>query len=217
MSIRTLITEDSITALRALEIKLSEFPEVVIKGTVNNGQEALDFLSKKHRIDIVFMDIEMPVMNGIQATEIIKQKYPQIKIIIITMHDADHYVFDAIKAGADSYILKDTKADKVFETILDTQNGGAVMSPSIAQKTLSFLRGSSFSGHVSEDESPQLSDRESEILEQIMKGLTNKAIADNLFISPFTVKRHIENIYKKLHAHNRVELLHKANKKKFLG
>jgi DNA-binding NarL/FixJ family response regulator len=157
------------------------------------------------------MDIEMPVMNGIDATFLIKQKYPEIKIVMITVYDDDDHIFRAIQAGADSYILKDTKAEKIYDTIIDTMAGGAVMSPSIAVKTLKLLRKSSDTERPhGQSEENLLSARESEILELLSKGLTNKVISGQLFISPFTVKRHIENIYQKLQAHNRTELLQKA-------
>ncbi|HPA23956.1 MAG TPA: response regulator transcription factor, partial [Ferruginibacter sp.] len=119
---------------------------------------------------------------------------------------------NAIKAGADSYILKDTKAEKIYETITDTLNGGSVMSPSIAIKALQLLKNAAHIKYFSKQDVPLLSDRETEILEQLSKGHTNKNIAENLFISPFTVKRHIENIYKKLQAQNRIELIEKARR-----
>ncbi len=158
------------------------------------------------------MDIEMPEMNGIDATEKIKKQYPQVKIVMITIYDDDDYIFNAIKAGADSYILKDTKAEKIYETITDTLNGGSVMSPSIAIKALQLLKNAAHIKYFSKQDVPLLSDRETEILEQLSKGHTNKNIAENLFISPFTVKRHIENIYKKLQAQNRIELIEKARR-----
>ena len=154
----------------------------------------------------------MPFMNGIEATEIIRQKFPQIKIVMITIYDDDDHIFNAIKAGADSYILKETRAEKIYETIIDTLNGGSVMSPSIALKTLQLLKSATYSIPRKEIEKITLSERETEILEQLSKGITNKRIAENLIISPFTVKRHIENIYQKLQSHNRIELLDKARK-----
>lgn len=214
--IKLLITEDNIFARKALEEKLSEFPDIAVKDVAQNGQEALQILEKNHSVDLIMMDIEMPVMNGIEATEIIKRKYPQIKIVMITVFDDDNYIFDAIKAGADSYILKETKSAKIYETITDTLNGGAVMSPSIAIKALNLLKNPIAPKSENPGEKIELSARETEILEQISQGHTNKEIAENLFISPFTVKRHIENIYQKLQAHNRIELVEKARKNKLI-
>ncbi len=212
---KIIITEDNVFARKALEEKLINFSDIIIKEIAQNGKEAIEIVDKNHNIDLILMDIEMPVMNGILATEIIKQKYPQIKIVIITVYDDDNHIFDAIKAGADSYILKETKAEKIYETIVDTLNGGAVMSPSIALKTLKLLR-NPLENKTSLNPEVDLSQREIEVLEQLCKGLKNKTIADNLFISPFTVKGHVQSIYKKLQAHNRVDLINKAQQNRLI-
>lgn len=209
---KIIITEDNFFALRALEEKLSIYDDISIIHRAKNGAELLDILIKDNNIDLILMDIEMPVMNGIDTTEKVKQLYPHIKIVIITIYDDDEYIFNAIKAGADSYILKETKAEKIYETLNDTLNGGSAMSPSIALKTLQLLKNVNFTKNKQTAEKVVLSERETKILEQISKGFSNKIIAENLFISPFTVKRHIENIYQKLQAHNRIELLEKARK-----
>lgn len=213
---KLIIVEDSVFALQAIEEKLANFSDVVISNIARNGEEALEVLEQNHSVDIILMDIEMPAMNGIEATRIIRKKYPQIKIVMITVYDDDNYIFDAIKAGADSYILKETKAEKIYETINDTLNGGAVMSPSIAVKTLQLLKNTPHIASAATPQTIELSKRETEILEQISTGLTNKIIAERLFISPFTVKRNIENIYQKLQAHNRIELLDKARQNKLI-
>lgn len=210
--IKIAITEDNILSQRTLEEKLSGYEDIAIVNTAKNGIELLDILALNSKIDLILMDIEMPLMNGIEATEIIRQKFPQIKIVMITIYDDDDHIFNAIKAGADSYILKETRAEKIYETIIDTLNGGSVMSPSIALKTLQLLKSATYSTPKIEIEKITLSERETEILEQLSKGITNKRIAENLIISPFTVKRHIENIYQKLQSHNRIELLEKARK-----
>lgn len=210
--IKIAIAEDNIFSLKAVEEKLSAFDDIVIIHTAQNGAKLLELLAKDSDIDLILMDIEMPVMNGIEATEKVKQQYPNIRIVMKTIYDDDGYIFNAIKAGADSYILKETKAEKIYETINDTLNGGSVMSPSIALKTLQLLKNASFIKSEQATEKLVLSERETEILEQLSKGFSNKIIAENLIISPFTVKRHIENIYQKLQAHNRIELLEKARK-----
>lgn len=210
--INVAIAEDNMFSLKALEEKLSAYDDLTIIRTAQNGAELLELLAYTSEIHLILMDIEMPVMNGIEATAKIKEQYPHIKIVVITIYDDDGYIFNAIKAGADSYILKETKAAKVYETILDTLNGGAVMSPSIALKTLRLLKNTPVLKAENYRDKIQLSEREAEILEQLSKGFSNKVIAEKLSISPFTVKRHIENIYQKLQAHNRVELLEKARK-----
>jgi DNA-binding NarL/FixJ family response regulator len=206
------IAEDNIFALNALKEKLSVYDDITIIHSAKNGAELLDLLAQNSDINLIFMDIEMPVLNGIETTEKIKQQYLDIKIVMITIYDDDEYIFNTIKAGADSYILKETKADKIYETIIDTLNGGSVMSPSIALKTLKLLKSTTYSIPQKGIEKITLSERETEILEQLSNGFTNKRIAESLIISPFTVKRHIENIYQKLQAHNRIEMLEKARK-----
>ncbi|POY38222.1 DNA-binding response regulator [Flavobacterium alvei] len=214
--IKILIVEDNFFLQKALEEKLSNFSDIIIKDIAQNGEEALVILEKNHVVDLILMDIEMPKMNGIKATEIIKSKYPQIKIVIITVFDNDENIFNAIKAGADGYLLKETKAEKIYEAIGETLSGGAAMSPSIAMKTLKFLKNPVVFEDLETPEQIALSDREIEVLEQLSQGLKNQAIADNLFISFSTVKKHIENIYKKLQAHNRIELIQKAKQNKLL-
>ena len=214
--VKILIVEDNFFLKKALEEKLSNFSDIAIKDTAQNGEEAIAILEINHVVDLILMDIEMPVMNGIKATEIIKSKYPQIKIVMITVFDNDDNVFNAIKAGADGYLLKETKAEKIYEAIIETLAGGAAMSPSIAMKTLKLLKNPIAFETESQTELVELSTREIEVLEQLSKGLKNSAIADNLFISFSTVKKHIENIYRKLQAHNRIELIQKAKQNKLL-
>ena len=214
--IKVILVEDNFFLKKALEEKLSNFSDIVIKDTAQNGEEAIAILEKNHVVDLILMDIEMPVMNGIKATEIIKSKYPQIKIIMITVFDNDENVFAAIKAGADGYLLKETKAEKIYEAITETLAGGAAMSPSIAMKTLKLLKNPIAFETANETELVELSTREIEVLEHLSKGLKNKDIADNLFLSTSTVKKHIENIYRKLQAHNRIEMLQKAKQNKLI-
>jgi DNA-binding NarL/FixJ family response regulator len=214
--IKIAIAEDNMKALKALREKLAFFEDILVVQTAQNGVDLLQKLEENSAVDLVFMDIEMPEMNGIETTRELKHRYPNIKVIIISMYDGDDYIFNAIKVGADSYILKEANAGKIYESVSDTLAGGAVMSPSIALKAMRLLKSTSPSSELAIVESTALSERESSILEQISKGFSNKRIAENLFISPFTVKRHIENIYQKLKTHNRIELLEKARKEGLL-
>ena len=156
------------------------------------------------------MDIEMPVLNGIEATALVKQKYPQIKIIMLTVFDNDEHIFNAIKAGADGYLLKETSPDILEKGIRETLSGGAAMNPSIAMRTLKLLRNPESISNLQEREEISLSSREVEVLEQLSKGLSYTKIAENLFLSPSTVRKHIENIYKKLQVHSKIEAVEKA-------
>ena len=206
------LVEDNRAALQALKQKLADYPNLSIGHEACNGEEILSQLSADASVDVVLMDIEMPRMDGITATRLIKGQYPRIKIVMVTIYDNDDFIFQAIQAGADSYILKETNAEKIYETINDTLNGGAVMSPSIAVKALQALKRSTASPAAQKENTPELSARETEVLECLSTGLTNKRIAEHLSISPFTVKRHIENIYQKLQAQSRVELVEKAKR-----
>lgn len=206
------LVEDNFSALQALKEKLCLYNDLTIQYEAANGEDILGYLEVDAAVDLIFLDIEMPMMNGIEATGLIKQKYPHIKIVMITIYDNDDYIFRAIQAGADSYILKESKAEKIYETILDTLNGGAVMSPSIAAKTLKLIKNPGEAIGARPEGGISLSQREQDILEHLSRGLANKKIANDLSISPFTVKRHIENIYKKLQARSRVELVEKARR-----
>ena len=206
------LAEDNPSALQALKEKISVYEDLYVKYEAFHGEEMVNLLLKDSNLDLIFMDIEMPVLNGIEATSIIKQKFPHIKVVMITIYDNDDFIFRAIQSGADSYILKETKAEKIYETIIDTLNGGAVMSPSIALKTLKLIKENNIASVAKPEAGIRLSDREMDILVHLSNGLTNKKIAEALIISPFTVKRHIENIYKKLQAGSRIELVDKARK-----
>tara|TARA_R100000655_G_C2984816_1_gene192291 strand:+ start:813 stop:1361 length:549 start_codon:yes stop_codon:yes gene_type:complete len=175
-----------------------------------NGTELLTKLQENHNLDIILMDIEMPVLNGIETTQIVKQKYPHIKIIMLTAFDNDEHIFNAIKAGADGYLLKEINPKDLYEGILETLNGGAAMNPSIAMKTLKLLRNPIDIQNLRDQEEISLSTREVEVLEQLSKGLSYTVIADHLFLSPSTVRKHIENIYKKLQVHSKIEAVQKA-------
>ena len=162
------------------------------------------------------MDIEMPVLNGIETTEIVKQKYPHIKIIMLTVFDNDENIFNAIKAGADGYLLKEINAKDLHDGIIETLNGGAAMNPSIALKTLKLLRNPITIQNKEDKEDIQLTAREIDVLEQLSKGLNYNKIAENLILSSGTVRKHIENIYRKLQVHNKLEAVQKAKRNKLI-
>ncbi|GAA4960205.1 response regulator transcription factor [Algibacter aquimarinus] len=216
MNIKIAIAEDNTFLIKAVEEKLSFFEDLKIKFSGMNGSELLEKLEDNHNIDIILMDIEMPILNGIETTEIVKQKYPQIKIIMLTVFDNDESIFNAIKAGADGYLLKEVNAKDLYDGILDTLNGGAAMNPSIALKTLKLLRNPIDFNNVNKQEDIRLTPREIDVLEQLSKGLSYNAIADNLVLSVGTVRKHIENIYKKLQVHNKLEAVQKAKKNKLI-
>ncbi len=216
MKIRIAIIDDNNFLIKSVRERLSFFDDVAISFTANDGQECMDKLKKNFRTDLILMDIEMPKLNGIETTALVKQKYPQIKIIMLTVFDDDDNIFKAIQSGADGYLLKDTAPQALYDAIVQTVEGGAAMTPSIALKTLNLLR-SPLSVHDDEtDDNIRLTSRETEVLEQLSKGLTYTAIAENLCISPSTVRRHIENIYQKLQVHSKTEAIALAKKRRMI-
>ncbi|NJX16788.1 response regulator [Tamlana crocina] len=216
MKIKIAIADDNSFLINMVAEKLSFFDDLDFKFSAMNGADLLKKLEDNHNIDVVLMDIEMPILNGIEATEKIKQRYPHIKIIMLTVFDNDENIFNAIKAGADGYLLKEVNAKDLHAGILETLNGGAAMNPSIALKTLKLLRNPINLNNVSKEGDIKLTAREVEVLEQLSKGLSYSLIADNLILSVGTVRKHIENIYKKLQVHNKLEAVQKAKKNNWI-
>ena len=208
--IKTVIVDDNTFLIKAIQEKLSFFDDIQIKFTALDGSDLLTKISNNHNIDVILMDIDMPVLNGIEATEIIKNKYPHIKVIMLTVFDNDENIFNAIKAGADGYLLKEVNPKDLHQGILETLNGGATMTPSIALKTLKLFRNPiAFDTKINQEEI-SLTPREIEVLEQLSKGLKYDSIAENLFLSKGTIRKHVENIYSKLQVHNKLEAIQKA-------
>lgn len=203
------IVDDNVFLQKAILEKLEFFDDLKCKFCANDGKDLLAKLDENRNLDLILMDIEMPGMDGIEATAQVKARYPQIKIIMLTVFDNDEHIFNAIKAGADGYLLKDVNPKELYDGIVETLNGGAAMNPSIAFKTLKLLR-NPIDFSAKEEESIKLTPREIDVLEQLSKGLTYTVIADNLFLSPSTIRRHIENIYSKLQVHNKLEAVQKA-------
>ncbi|WP_310380123.1 response regulator transcription factor [Flavobacterium sp.] len=210
MNIKIVIVDDNSFLIKATQEKLSFFEDFSLKFKAINGIDLLEKLEINHNIDLILMDIEMPKMNGIEATEIVKQKYPQIKIIMLTVFDNDENIFKSIKAGADGYLLKEVNPKDLQQGILETMNGGATMTPSIAMKTLKLFRNPSAFENIPNQQEYNLTTRETEVLQQLSKGLKYNAIADNLFLSSGTIRKHVENIYAKLQVHNKLEAIQKG-------
>ncbi|WP_290664657.1 response regulator transcription factor, partial [Ignavibacterium sp.] len=166
--------------------------------------------------DVILMDIEMPELDGIKATELINSAFPELKIIILTVFDDDEKLFNAILAGASGYLLKDEPIGKIAEGIELVLNGGAPMSATIASKTLNLLKNSAQSTNNQGGNDFNLSRREIEILECLKFGYDYNKTAEKLFISPFTVRKHIENIYRKLQVNNKIQAVQKALQNKII-
>ena len=171
MNIKIAIVDDNSFLIKTVQEKLSFFEDFSLKFNAINGLDLIEKLEKNHNVDLILMDIEMPKMNGIEAVNIVKQKFPQIKIIMLTVFDNDENIFNAIKAGADGYLLKEVNPKELHQGILDTMDGGATMTPSIAMKTLKLFRNPIAFENIPNQEEYNLTPREIEVLEQLSKGL----------------------------------------------
>lgn len=187
-------------------------PDFRVTGVAVNGQALLDQLAASPILpDIVLMDIQMPVLDGIGATEALKALHPQIKVVMATVFDDEENIFNAILAGADGYLLKDEAPEALHRALQEVMSGGAPMSPAIARKSLAMLRRAPVHPQKTET-AAELSERELEILEQLSKGLRYDQVAANLNISTGTVRKHIENIYRKLQVHNKTAAVEAGKK-----
>ena len=203
-SLRILLIDDHLLFRKGVEAVLNTRPDIEIVGQGGNGLEAIA-LARETKPDIILMDIAMDECNGLEATRRIRQEMPEQKIIMVTVSEEDRDLFEAIKAGAQGYVIKDLKVHQLFAVIDSVAQGEASFSGTIAVKILEeFRRPKESSSQEGESVDP-LSPREIEVLELIVEGFTNREIADRLFISESTVKGHLRNILDKLHLQNRIQ------------
>lgn len=206
--IKIAVAEDNYRALQLIENKIKRFPDLELILTAENGQVLIEKMQQLDElIDLVLMDIQMPCMDGIQATQQLKSLYPTTKIVALTTFSDDEKLVNMILSGASGYLLKDISSEDLHKSILDVIQGGSSMSPSVAYKLLEYVKTAPKPKNSAAIE--LLTAREKEILEHIKMGLQNKEIAEKLFISPQTVRKHLENIYDKLQVNNRVEAISK--------
>lgn len=203
------LAEDNSFALKAIIDKLRDYPDIKISVTARNGFELLEKL-KGRAIDVVLMDLEMPVLNGIEATFWLKKNNPKIKVIALTTFDDDDKIMNMIMAGASGYLLKEETKEVIHQAILEIVNNGASMSASIALKVINLLRTNPHTMATTVVKTFDITKREMEVLVQLRNGLTYEQIANNLFISTGTVRKHIEQIYRKLQVTNKVEAINLA-------
>jgi DNA-binding NarL/FixJ family response regulator len=211
-SIRIAIFDDN-TQLRESLFNLLEASEgFICAGTFANCERVLQNIQEA-KPDVVLMDIEMPVVSGIDAVKIIKERFPETKILMQTIFEEDDKVFQSICNGAEGYILKNTPPDEILASLREIHEGGAPMTPAIALKVLRMFK-QNLSGEP--DDSFHLSSREKEILKYLVEGMSYKMIANSCFITLETVSGHIKNIYKKLQVHSKSEAVVKAVKSKIV-
>lgn len=207
--IRVVVIEDLPNYRSALQVLLNGSEGFECAGAYENAEIAIKEISMMQP-DIALVDINLPGMNGINLISVIRNKFPDILCMICTAYDEDEKVFNALEAGAHGYILKSTSPAKILEAIIDLKNGGSPMSNEIARKVVMAFN------KKSNPQLDQLSAREKEILELLVRGLLYKEIAASVGISIETVKRHCFNIYQKLHVSNRSEAIGKYHGKDYL-
>jgi len=201
--IDVMIVEDDDEIREELSFALNKSSVCRCTGAFSSGEAIMEEVSL-HMPDIILMDIGLPGMNGIECLKQVKNLNPEISVIMLTVFEDDERVFESIASGAEGYLLKKTPTPKIIESLLDLRSGGAPMSAPIARRVLDIFRAP---GMMKTD---NLTKREVEILDQLVKGYTPKQIADKLFISTGTVRDHLKNIYQKLHVHSKTEVVAKV-------
>lgn len=203
------LAEDVPRLATLLKSKLAQDEAFHVTGHALDGEQLLSQLALLPSLPhVVLMDIKMPRLDGIATTSRLKARHPQVKIIMTTVFDDDDHIFRAILAGADGYLLKDAEPEQLHRSIREALTGGAPMSPSVARRALLLLRQAP--APTLPTNNTDLSTREQEILEHLSLGLRYREIAANLHLSEGTIRKHIENIYRKLQVHNKIAAIDKG-------
>jgi DNA-binding NarL/FixJ family response regulator len=223
MKISIAIVDDNTQNRNSLKDQIGYSDEIVVRFTAKNGVDFLEQMKDlPHNMhpSVVLMDIEMPEMKGTEAVKYAHQIYPDLKFLMLTVFDDDDMIFEAIKNGANGYLLKDEKTSTIIDHIQQlVEIGGAPMSPSIARKALSLLSRSHIneSIDVKDEVSDKLSERECDVLKLVVEGKDYKAIAEKLFLSTHTIRKHIANIYEKLHVNSKAQVINMALQSKWFN
>jgi DNA-binding NarL/FixJ family response regulator len=216
MNFSVALTEDNSINRNTFMQKISAFPNLQLVFSSANGHQCLEQLKglpHQQLPQVIFMDLEMPEMDGIETIYIAKTLYPQIHFIVLTVFDDDEKIFEAIKAGASGYLLKHEPAEILLDAVSNVITfGGAPMSPAIARRTM-FLLSKSTTESTAASKMPKIiTEREQEILEHMVKGWDAKRIAVELNLSVLTVRKHIANVYQKLHVNSKAQIISLAHK-----
>ena len=214
--IRVLIADDQELFRRGLNVVLHTEDNIQVVAEASNGEEAIA-KAEEFAPDVVLMDIRMPRVSGIEATRAIRDTVPTTKILMLTVSDEDSDLYEAIKAGANGYLLKDISIEEIADSVRAVVQGQSLISPSMASKLLSEFNVLSKRAEERQQlPAPALTSRELEVLKLVAKGMSNREIADELYISENTVKNHVRNILEKLHLHSRMEAVIYAVREKLL-
>ncbi len=208
MTIRVLLVDDQALVRSGFRMIIESSDGIEIVGEAENGSQALDFLAASP-VDVVLMDIRMPVMDGVEATRRIVASGSTAHVLVLTTFDADEYVYAALRAGASGFLLKDSRPHELLQAIHSVANGDAVMAPSATRRLLDHVVPllPTSSGDHPDSRLDVLTDREREVLIEIAKGATNAEISATLYMAEGTVKTHIGRLFTKLHARDRVQLV----------
>jgi DNA-binding NarL/FixJ family response regulator len=213
-SIKIMITEDQDLIRSSLQIVLNIEPDMEVISVAENGERALK-LCEEEVPDIILMDIHMPTLNGIEATKLIKERFPQVKIIILTTFQEMDYVIDALQAGAEGYLLKAIDTKDLAAGIRVIANGGTLITKEVAKVLFAeHIHKEDHANH--KEDKTNLSKRELQVLRCIADGLTNQQISEKLYLSMGTVKNYVSNLYLKLDVSNRTEAIRKIKDDKLL-
>jgi DNA-binding NarL/FixJ family response regulator len=208
--IRILLVDDQALFREGLSTLLTSQPDMEVAGEAGDGEEALRQAARL-RPDVVLMDLRMPLLDGVAATRRLRAAQPECRVIALTTFDDDEYVFDALRAGAVGYLLKDVSSPKLFEAVRAAARGESFLQPSVAAKVVAeFARLSSQAPSLASPLVEALSERELQVLRLVAGGATNRQIAARLFITPGTVKNHVTSILGKLGASDRTQAALKA-------
>lgn len=206
--IKVLIADDQELIRESLKIVLNTHEDLQVIDTVEDGFGVLDSL-KRNIPDVILMDIRMPRMDGVYCTKMVKEAYPDVKIIILTTFDDDDFVFSALKFGASGYLLKGVSMDGLYQAILTVVSGGAMITPDIATKVFrlfSKMANTNYAINVNDDNVRELNKPEWKVIQQVGFGLSNKEIAQKLFLSEGTVRNYLSSILSKLELRDRTQL-----------
>lgn len=213
--IRVFIADDHAIFCESLALLISIKGEAEMIGVATSAEEAIEKVEYL-KPDIVLMDIEMKGLDGIDATRIIKDRFPGTEVIILTMHANEEYILEAMKAGAKGYVLKDYSSSHILEAIKSVNNGEVFFDPKSSHSALRNLQSQFTSAKESKGDKNLLGGRELEVLKLITEGCTNKEIGKKLFISIHTVRNHIANIFQKLNCNTRTKAIREAQKKRLI-
>ena len=215
------IVEDHFINRKIIKEKILPYEDIHIVIEAENGNNFFDLMKNLRKEDypqVVLIDLEMPVLDGISTISLSSIRYPSIKFIVLTIYEDNDKIFDAIKAGASGYLLKEDKAINIVDAIANViEYDGIPMSPAIARRAMKLLSGITQNNNTLEKiEDYQLSSREIQILKEIVGGNNPADIAEKLFISPNPVRTHVNNIYKKLHLNSRAQVISLAHKNNWI-